>query len=279
MEIIAFSPRYWCEWANLVQLVQLLNARLVTVYLKYKRERLTKVEVLCMFSQLWILPVQRDTPPPPMCFYNRVGLQRLHEMHCGPVCPGASQGRSWHLAACSCAHAHWGVQLGVQLGAFNAHCHTVCVGAGLPCVQLVGMGPGGKLLSVGRIMCLHAWSGSVHIVGVVDVCNAFAHGGLVVQRKIATAVCHGHCHLRSPRSSGDMARITITITIIIIHVPATPCAGRLVPTRGSDYTTHDLPRCVSLAVEGRMHLFRAEGRRRRGGNKGDKEPHTACTPV
>ena len=124
-----------------------------------------------------------------MCFNNRVGLQRLHEMHCGPVCPGASQGRSWHLAACSCAHAHWGVQLGVQLGAFNAHCHTMCVGAGLPCVQLVGMGPGGKLLSVGRIMCLHAWSGSVHIVGVVDVCNAFAHGGLVVQRKIATAVC------------------------------------------------------------------------------------------
>ena len=38
----------------LCKLVQLLNARLVAGHLKYKRELLTKVEVPCMFSQLWI---------------------------------------------------------------------------------------------------------------------------------------------------------------------------------------------------------------------------------
>ena len=37
----------------LCRLVQLLNARLTTGYLKYKREPLTKFEVPCMFFQFW----------------------------------------------------------------------------------------------------------------------------------------------------------------------------------------------------------------------------------
>ena len=50
-----------CLHVALCRLVQLLNARLVTEYLKYKRERLTKVEVPCMFSQLWIAAYKRHS--------------------------------------------------------------------------------------------------------------------------------------------------------------------------------------------------------------------------
>ena len=117
MEILAFSPRYRCKWANLVQLVQLLNARLVTVYLKYKRERLTKVEVLCMFSQLWILPVQRDTPPHPCVFTTELvfnDYMRCTVAQCVQVLVRGGAGTllravvHMHIGACSwvCSWAH-----------------------------------------------------------------------------------------------------------------------------------------------------------------------------
>ena len=45
----------------LCRLVQLLNARLTTGYLKYKREPLTKLDVPCMFSDLWIAAGKRNS--------------------------------------------------------------------------------------------------------------------------------------------------------------------------------------------------------------------------
>ena len=47
--------------AGLCRLVQLLNARLTTGYLKYKREPLTKLDVPCMFSDLWIAAGKRNS--------------------------------------------------------------------------------------------------------------------------------------------------------------------------------------------------------------------------
>ena len=46
-------PDLFASHVALCRLVQLLNARLTTEYLKYKREPLTKFEMPCMFSQLW----------------------------------------------------------------------------------------------------------------------------------------------------------------------------------------------------------------------------------